>query len=198
MSATTATTSTPRQRAAEAISGVWWLMLLRGILLLILGGYALFRPGMTAVALTQVLGLFVLADGIVALGVGLFGWTESRGWTIARGILGIVVGLFVLGHATLIAGITATAIMLLLAVHLIVAGFLEIAVAIRERKEIEGEGWLILGGALSIVLGLILAIAPFAASLVLIRILGGFTICFGIVLIVLAFRVRSIGKLLRR
>ena len=44
---TEATSTSPRDRVAEAIGSLWWLPLLRGILLLILGGYALFRPGMT-------------------------------------------------------------------------------------------------------------------------------------------------------
>ena len=188
------TLAAPRQRVAEAISAVWWLILLRGILLLILGGYALFRPGMTVLALTKVLGIFVLADGVVALLAGIFGWTESRGWTILRGILGIVIGIFVLGHSAVVAGITAMVVVFVVAVQSIASGILEIVVAIRQRKEIKGEGWLILSGVLSIVFGLILAAAPLTSSLVLIRILGVFAICFGITLIVLAFRAKNLGK----
>ena len=78
----------------------------------------------------------------------------------------------------------------------IAGGVLEIIVAIRERKEIEGEGWLILGGLLSIVFGGILLMAPFTSSLILISILGVFAICFGVALIVNSFRVRKLGKTL--
>jgi uncharacterized membrane protein HdeD (DUF308 family) len=190
------TLSSPQQRVAEAISGLWWLILLRGILLLILGGYALFHPGMTVMALTKVLGIFVLVDGVVAILAGILGWTDSRGWTILRGILGIVIGIFVLGHANVIAGIAAIVIVFVLAAQTIASGILEIIVAIRQRKEVEGEGWLILSGVLSIVFGLILAAAPLTTAAILIGILGVFAICFGIMLIVLAFRAKNVGKTL--
>ena len=190
------TLSSPQQRVAEAISGLWWLILLRGILLLILGGYALFHPGMTVMALTKVLGIFVLVDGVVAILAGILGWTDSRGWTILRGILGIVIGIFVLGHANVIAGIAAIVIVFVLAAQAIASGILEIIVAIRQRKKIEGEGWLILSGVLSIVFGLILAAAPLTTAAILIRILGVFAICFGIMLIILAFRAKNVGKTL--
>ena len=64
-------TVSPREHVAEALGRLWWLPLLRGLLLIILGGYALFRPGMTAVALTQVVAIFVIADGILAIIAGI-------------------------------------------------------------------------------------------------------------------------------
>ena len=186
--------ASPRQRVADAISAVWWLILLRGILLLVLGGYALFRPEMTVLALTKVLGIFVLVDGVLAILAGILGWTHSRIWAILRGILAIVIGIFVFGHAAVVAGITAMVIVFVLAAYSIASGILEIVAAIRERKEIEGEGWLILGGVLSIIFGLILAAAPLTSSMILIRILGVFALCFGIVLIALAFRAKNLAK----
>ena len=81
------TAATPRQQVADALSCVWWIVLFRGILLIGLGAYALFQPAMTLVAFTQVIGIFVIADGVTAIIAGLFGWTDSRGWTIARGVL---------------------------------------------------------------------------------------------------------------
>jgi len=186
--------ASPRQRVAEAISAVWWLILLRGILLLVLGGYALFRPEMTVLALTKVLGIFVLIDGVLAILAGILGWTHSRIWAILRGILAIVIGIFVFGHAAVVAGITAMVIVFVLAAYSIASGILEIVAAIRERKEIEGEGWLILSGVLSIIFGLILAAAPLTSSMILIRILGVFALCFGIVLIALAFRAKNLAK----
>jgi uncharacterized membrane protein HdeD (DUF308 family) len=191
-----ASLASPRMRAAESISSLWWLMLLRGILLAILGVYALARPGMTLVTFTQVLGVFVLLDGIFAVVAGALGWAESRGWTIARGVLGILVGLFVFAHPVIVGAIAATIVLLIVAIQAIVVGVLDIVVAIRERERIEGEGWLMLGGALSIIFGAILLTAPFASSLILIRVLGAFAIVFGIEMIVGSFRVRKFGKAL--
>ena len=167
---------------------------MRGGLLVILGIYALSSPGMTLLALTQVLGVFLLADGILAIIAGTMGWTESRFWTIARGVLAILIGLFVLAHPMVTGAIAAVTVVFVIAVQSIAGGVLEVVAAIRERKEIEGEGWLILGGVLSIVFGGILLMAPMASSLFLIRILGVFAIGFGAALTINAFRVRKLGK----
>jgi uncharacterized membrane protein HdeD (DUF308 family) len=190
------TAVSPRQQVAEAIGSLWWLPLLRGVMLIILGGYALFRPGMTVVALTQVVGVFVIADGILAIIAGILGQTPSRGWTIVRGVIAILIGIFVFGHAVAVAGITATVVLYVIAFGAIVTGVLEVMAAIQERKEIEGAGWLLFGGVLAILFGVLLLIAPLAFGELVVRVLGAYAIIYGIALAVLAFRVRSLGKAL--
>lgn len=185
-----------RQEVPKAISSLWWLPLVRGILLVILGTYALFRPGMSMLVLTQVVGIFIIAEGILAIIAATMGETPSRGWSILRGVLAILVGIFVFGHSALVAGLTATFVMYLIAIAAIVLGALEIIAAIQDRKQIEGEGWLILGGVLAIVFGILLFIAPVAFTEMFVRILGAFAILNGIALIVLAFRIRGFGKAL--
>jgi uncharacterized membrane protein HdeD (DUF308 family) len=191
---TESTTATPRQHLAETIGGLWWMPLVRGLFLLILGGYALFRPGMTVAVLVQVIGIFLIADGVLAILVGLVGEVPSRAWTIVRGVLAILAGIFVFANPALVAGITAVALLYLVAIVSILAGILEIAAAIRDRKEIEGEGWLILGGVLSVIFGVLLLIAPISFGLLMVRILGIFAIIAGVSLILFAFRLRGLGK----
>ena len=188
----------PRDQVAEVIGSLWWLPLVRGVLLIILGGYALFRPGMTAITLTQVVGIFVIADGILAIIAAILRETPSRGWTIVRGVLLSLIGVFVFAHSVAIAGITATVVLYIMAFGAVVSGILEIMGAIRDRKGIEGEGWLILGGVLAILFGVLLFIAPLAFGLLIVRILGAYAIIYGVSLIVLAFRVHKFGKSLRK
>lgn len=190
------TAAKPRAQVAEVLGSLWWLPLVRGVLLIILGGYALFRPGMTAATLTQVVGIFVILDGIFAIVAGILGKTPSRVWTIVRGVLAILIGIFVFGHPVAVAGITATVVLYVIAFGAIASGVLEIMAAIRDRREIEGEGWLILGGALAVLFGVLLLIAPLAFGQLIVRILGAYAIIFGISLIALAFRVRSFAKAL--
>jgi uncharacterized membrane protein HdeD (DUF308 family) len=184
----------PRERLAEAISSLWWLPLIRGILLLALGGYALFLPGMTAIMLTQIVGIFLIAEGILAVTAGIFAATSSRGWTIFRGALVILIGIFVLGHSAFVAGVTATVALYVIAFGVIASGVFEIMAAIRDRKQIEGEGWLLLSGGLAVLFGVLLLISPIAFGLFIVRVLGAYAILYGISLIAFAFRVRSLGK----
>ncbi|MBX3437194.1 MAG: HdeD family acid-resistance protein [Planctomycetaceae bacterium] len=184
--------ASPRERIVECVSRLWWLMLLRGILLIIVGVCAFAQPGITLLAFTKVLGAFEIVDGVFALIAGVFGWAESRIWEIVRGLLGIGIGVFVLAHPLLVGAIAATIIVLFIAFQSIAGGVLEIIVAIRERKELTGEGWLILSGVFSIIFGIILLSAPFASSLILIQVLGAFAVFFGCLLIVNSFRVRNL------
>jgi len=74
----------------------------------------------------------------------------------------------------------------------IATGILEIVAAIRDRKEIEGEVWLILGGALAILFGMLLLMAPLIFGVLIVQILGAYAIIFGISSIILAFRIRKL------
>ena len=192
-----ASSETPRDRVEGALGSLWWLPLIRGILLFLLGGYALFRPGMTIGALAQVVGIFVIVDGILSIVAGIMGDVPSRGWVIVRGLLEILVGAFVFANPLIVAGVTATILVSVLAFSAILSGVLEIVAAIQDRKQIEGEGWLILGGAITVLFGVVLLIAPLSFGLFMVRVLGAFAIFSGVSLIVLAFRLRGLGKKLK-
>lgn len=183
----------PRDELVTQIAALWWIPLVRGVLMIAVGAYALLTPGVTLVAYATVLGVFVLIDGVLSVLAGLLGWVESRWWAIARGVIGVVAGLFVVAHPALVGAIAVTTIVILLAVQSIVSGVLEIAAAVRERKEIDGEWWLVLGGALSIVFGAILLSAPLLAAGLLIQVLGVFAIIAGVALIVAAFRLKRLA-----
>jgi uncharacterized membrane protein HdeD (DUF308 family) len=66
--------------------------------------------------------------------------------------------------------------------------------AIQDRKQIEGEGWLILGGALTVLFGVVLLVAPLSFGLFMVRVLGVFAIFSGVSMFVFAFRLRGLGK----
>lgn len=180
--------------ALQAIRSLWWIPLVRGVLLIAVGGYALLLPGVTLVAYATILGIFVLIDGVLALFAGLMGWAPSRLWMLVRGVLGVLIGLFVLAHPVLIGVVAILTIVIVLAIQAILSGVLEIVTAIRERKEIEGEWWFVLSGLLSIAFGVVLISQPLVASALLVRILGFVAIALGVVLIVGAFRLKNLDS----
>lgn len=184
----------PRGRVVEAVRRLWWMPLARGLFLLVLGGYALFRPGMTVSVLTGVIGLFVIADGVLAIVGGLQREALWRRWTIIRGVLEIGVGVFVFANPAVVAGVTAVTVMYVLAFTAILVGALEIVAAIQVRREIEGEGWLVLAGVLTVIFGVILLVAPISFGLLLVRVLGIFGIISGVSLIGYSFRLRRLGR----
>ena len=176
----------------NAIAGNWWVLLLRGLLLIVLGLYALFNPGLTLLAWAFMIGCFLIADGVLAIVAGIAGWTKSRGWTILRGVLAVVAGAFAVGHPALFGVIAAMTVVLLIAAWSIIGGVFEIIIAVRERKAIKGEGWMILDGIFSILFGVVLASAPLLSGGLLIRVSGAFAILFGLVVIFSSFKLRKL------
>ena len=54
---------------------VWWLVLLRGVLMVLFGIIALVSPGIALLALVWVFGIYAILDGIAAVALGI----RSRG-----------------------------------------------------------------------------------------------------------------------
>jgi uncharacterized membrane protein HdeD (DUF308 family) len=74
----------------------------------------------------------------------------------------------------------------------IVTGVMEILAAISLRREIDNEWLMILGGGISVLFGVILAVLPGAGLLSLTWLIGAFALIFGVAFIVLGFRVRTL------
>ena len=180
------------KQLATELANLWWLPLVRGIMLFILGVYALFRPGMTMATFAQVAGFFLVFDGIIAIIAGVVGEVPSRLWTILRGVVAVLAGIFVFANPVLVAGLTASVVVSVIGVLAILSGAMEIVAAIKDRKEIEGEGWLILGGALLVLIGIALLATPMLFGLSMVRILGLFAIASSIAMIIFAFRLKGL------
>ena len=169
----------------EAFAKNWWVLLIRGILAVMFGVMAFALPGLTIVALVLLYGAYALVDGITALFVG---GSSRAWWLVLVGFLGIIVGLYAFSYP----GITAVALLYLIAVWAIARGFFEILAAIQLRKEISNEWTLIGGGIISILLGVVLFANPAAGAVAMIWVIGAYALVFGIMMIVLAFRLRGL------
>ncbi len=86
---------------------------------------------------------------------------------------------------------TAVALLYLMAAWAIASGLVEIIVAIRLRKEIEGEWMLIVDGLLTVGFGIALMAVPAAGLLAWMWMIGGFKLASGLLLVVLVFRLRK-------
>lgn len=76
-------------------------------------------------------------------------------------------------------------------------GVFEVIAAIRLRNEIQGEWAFILSGALSILFGTLLMTRPGAGALAVIWIIAAYAIAFGILLVILSFKIKNLGTALQ-
>ena len=162
----------------------WWVLLLRGIVAILFGLLAYARPVLTIAALVLLWGAYALVDGIFEVVAGV---KAKYGTLIFLGILGIAAGLVTFFWTA----ITAITLLYVIAFWAIVAGVMQIAAAIRLRKEVQGEWLWILSGLCLVVLGVLLIAQPGAGALSLVWLIASFAIAWGILLVILAFRLKA-------
>ena len=168
----------------------WWAFLLRGLAAVLFGALAIAWPGLTLTVLVLFWGAYALVDGVLALVAAMRTQHDHRWGLVLEGVAGIGAGLVTFFYPDL----TALVLVYIIAAWAVITGVLELFVAIRLRRLIQNELWLILGGVASLVFGFVLFAAPGAGALALVWLIAAYAIIFGVLLIALAFRLHGLGQ----
>ena len=183
-----ATAGYPHVRMRAVLVANWWAVALRGAFAILFGLLALFVPGATIGVLVLLYAAYMLADGALAIVAAVRAASHHERWglLLLEGVVDIVAGLV----AFVWPAITVLVFVYLLAVWAVVTGALLLGAAFR-LDAAHGRWWMLLGGVLSIVWGVMLFVAPAAGAVVLTWWLGAYSLLFGILLLVLGFSLRS-------
>jgi uncharacterized membrane protein HdeD (DUF308 family) len=162
----------------------WWLVLVEGIIVALLGLVLLVAPGASLVFLVWLLGIYLLIAGIFRI-VGIFLDSSSWGWKLVGGILCLIAGLAILSNPLWSTTLASTWLVILVGFLAMLQGAAGLIVAF------QGGGWGM--GALSvlgILLGLFLVINPLIGVAALTLILAIFMLIGGVGAVIQAFRMR--------
>lgn len=167
----------------------WKWMIVRGIVSILFGIGAILYPFTAVKALAIFFGAYVFADGIFAI-VSIFtsGFARRHFWSfLIEGIAGIATGIitFFLPEVTLFA------LVILVASWAFVTGIFEIISAIKLRKIIDGEFFMIISGLLSIIFAVIVFLIPGAGLVFMIYLIGIYALMFGIMMVFIGFSMRN-------
>jgi uncharacterized membrane protein HdeD (DUF308 family) len=167
----------------------WWILAIRGLLAVLFGLAAFVWPGLTLLVLVLLFGAYALVDGVIAVIVSLQERRIFARWWVLllEGLVGIAAGVLTFVWP----GITALALLYVIAAWAIVTGILEIVTAFSARLPLAIEWTLALAGLLSVALGVLLAILPGPGLLGLVWLIGIYAIVFGVLLFVRAFQFRT-------
>lgn len=168
----------------------WWVLTVRGAAAILFGLVAVLWPGITAIALATVFGVYALVDGVFAGWAALRAQEGDRTPLVWEAVLGVVVGLIILAWPLA----TVLVLTVLLGLWAIITGVFEILTAYRLRREIHGEWLYIFGGALSVAFGLVIWIVPFGGAIAMSFAIGVYALVFGAALIALSLRMRRLGQ----
>jgi uncharacterized membrane protein HdeD (DUF308 family) len=171
--------------------GDWRWIAVRAVAAFIFGVLALLLPGLTLATLVILFGAYALVDGIFTL---VTAFTRGRGtgwhgvWLGVMGLAGIGAGILTFFWP----GITALALLYVIAAWALVTGAFEIAAAIALRKVLTHEWLLVVDGVLSFILAAILVFAPVAGALAITWAIGFYALFSSGVLAAEAWRLRKV------
>ena len=175
----------------NTLSKNWWVFLIRGFAALLFGLAVFIFPGAALSFIVTLVAVYFLIDGVFSVIHALQNRAQPRWWvSLLEGLIGILAGI----GAFLYPEITSLILLYIVAFWAAMTGLMEIIYAIEMRKHIKNELWLILSGVVSILFGALLIFFPGAGILSLLTLVGAYAFAFGIIMIVFAFRLRSLGS----
>ena len=146
------------QKGIRSISSNWWAFIIKGFLALIFSVLAFIMPVTAILALAIVFGAFALADGIFGIIASVRKIRKGNrwGWLIFSAIISILAGIAVIVSPLIATVVIASFLWASISFWSIFVGISEIITALRLRKEIKGELWMIFSGLFSVILGAII------------------------------------------
>ena len=167
---------------------MWWYLMLRGVIAIALGLFALFSPTLTLSVLIMVVGIFCAVDGLITLVFALRA-IELREYLI-QGIISLAIG------AVLIFWPEGTlrVLLILFGLWLGFVGISQILTARRLRADDSNRGLLMTLGIIAAIVGVVLVFWPGSGIVVISWAIAVAALFYGVMSIFLGSRFRTLGK----
>lgn len=178
----------PSDPMSALLARNWWVVVLRGLAAVIFGLIALFVPGAVLLTLALVFAAYLLVDGVLGMVAAARAASHHERWglLLLEALVNVGVGMI----AAVFPAAAVLGFVLLIGIWAVVTGVLVIAASMRLHVS-HGRWWLAVAGIVSTVWGVLLLLAPLMGAVVLTWWVGGYAIVFGIMLLVLGFRLRG-------
>jgi uncharacterized membrane protein HdeD (DUF308 family) len=168
-----------------------WVPILRCVVSIAFGVACFMVPNTALSILLALFGAYAFLAGILGVYWALTLASEHQPWLglLFTGILGIAAGIIAYRSP----GLTAQALLYVIAAWVILRGILDIVTAYALRQLVPGEWATAVSGVLSIALGFLLIAYPQQGLLGWLYVIGIYAILYGILMIALGTRLRKLG-----
>jgi uncharacterized membrane protein HdeD (DUF308 family) len=181
-----------RGAVARSLHEHWAMFLIEGIVLLVLGLFAIVIPQIATLAVAILIGWLFLISGIVGL-IGTFMMRQAPGfwWSLVSAVLGLAAGLVLLAYP--VSG--AVSLTLVLIVFFVVEGVATIMFALDHRMQLSGRwGWMLASGIVDLILAVVIFAGLPDTAAWAIGLLVGINMVFGgAALIAMALHARDLA-----
>ena len=180
-------------RAARAIRH-WWLLMLAGLLAIAAGICVFVFPVESYVTLSILFGILMLITGAMQLIIASTSgnYLMMRGYIIVGGVLDVILGIFLCVYP----GISLFLLPIMMGFWLMYHSFMIIALGgDMSTFKISGNGMMILGGILLLLLSIFVLVDPFSVGVVTVLTVAGVgLILLGVLMCAISVVLKEIGK----
>lgn len=180
-----------RDSLAEFLEKRWWLLALRGLAGIIFGIICFASPAIAGFSLILVFAIFSIVDGIFGLGsaIGQARQGERWVWLAVEAVASLVIGVLMFAMP----GFAIAFVFLFIAVKTLLSGIFLVLASVKLDGE-HGQGFLLGAGLVSLAFAAALFLAPMIGAKILIWWIGAWSIAFGLLLLLVGFKLRSAGR----
>jgi uncharacterized membrane protein HdeD (DUF308 family) len=186
--------SMPLSPRAETIRKYSTWFMVYGVVLILLGAFAIIAPGIATLAIELMIGWLLLIGGVIGLVSVFTAGTSAPGfwWNLITAMVYVLAGIALLWSP--IAG--AITLTLILAAYLLAAGVAKVVLSLGYRKAIRGAWvWMLLSGLVDIVLGGLVIVGLPLTGLWVLGLLVGINLVFtGVALVIAAVHARRLAS----
>jgi uncharacterized membrane protein HdeD (DUF308 family) len=168
----------------------WWLILIKGIILIILSFVVFRHPVSALVGIALYIGIALLLTGIVLIITSITArkLMENWGWKLGEGVFDTLFGFILLTHP----GVTAVVLPFIVGFWVLFYGIMLFVDSFGIKKA-GLKGWWIqlITGILTVIIGYTITFNPVAGMLTITMFMGIAILLFGIYNVVLAFGLKK-------
>jgi uncharacterized membrane protein HdeD (DUF308 family) len=168
----------------------WWLLLLAGIILIVAGVIILVHPLTTFITAAVFFGLAILIGGVfkIIFAISNRHHLESWGWNLVSGLLAVIIGLILANNPA----ISIVVLPFILGFYVLYAGGMLISLGIHgQHMHMSGSVWIIIGGIITLALGLYILFNPTLGVVILTTVAGFSFIAEGLTYCMVAFKINK-------
>ncbi len=174
------------------ISKRWATLAVNGAIAIIFGVLAIFVPGPTLITIVTYFGIVILLLGIAMLVGVILNIRNGLGYgtDLAEAIILIVVGVLL----TFYTQQSLKVFVVVIGSWAILIGLLQLFFAFKVSPDLNGKNTLLINGGLTLLFGIILFFNPFQAAVFVLVLTGILSIAIGIILVVMAMKMKNFFK----
>jgi uncharacterized membrane protein HdeD (DUF308 family) len=161
-----------------------WFLVINGIIAILFGLLLLLFTKEFILSAVSILGLALITGGLCFLFVAIYNLRKGRnvGLLILQSIFSIAIGLVIM----IFKEDSLSLFFILLGVWAIIVGLFQLIILVNVKRNLSNKNIILFNGLLTIALGIVLIIEKNEIPILLTKVLGGFAVLFGLVMIYLS------------